>query len=88
MNWEQWTGPEYLKAITRHTLHCTAVILSFMWMSWLVRKGLGEGPLASFIHYIDQFVVFGLFLVFVFNIGYDFYREIAKNLKGNQIVFS
>ncbi len=95
MNWSDWTGSENLKAIVRHTLHCTAAILSFMWIAWLVRWGLNDGWLKSFIEHVEQFVLAVLLLVFVIQIGYDLWKllfeiwkEIKRNAHSNQIVFS
>jgi hypothetical protein len=88
MSWSEWTGSENLKAIFRHTLHCTVAILSFIWIAWLVRWGLGEGLLASFIEYVEKFILAVLFLVFLFNIGYDLWKEIQRNVKSSALVFS
>jgi hypothetical protein len=88
MGWSDWTGSENLKAIVRHTLHCTAAVLSFMWVSWLVRIGVGEGLLKACIENVERFVLVVLFLVFLFNIGYDLWKEILRNVKSSPLVFS
>ncbi len=88
MSWSDWAGSENLKAIFRHTLHCTVAILSFIWIAWLVRWGLGGGWLAVFIDHVEQFILAVLFLVFLINIGYDLWKEILRNVKSSPLVFS
>ena len=92
MSWSDWTGAENLKAILRHTLHCSAAILSFIWVSWLVRLGLSDGWLKSFIDHAEQFVLAVLFLAFVIQIGYDLWKllygiwkELKRNANSNQV---
>ncbi len=88
MSWPDWIGSENLKAIVRHTMHCTAAILSFMWVSWLVRIGVGEGSLKVIIESVEKFILVVLFLVFLFNIGYDLWKEIRRNVKSGLCVVS
>ncbi len=88
MSWSDWIGSENLKAIVRHTAHCTAAILSFIWVSWLVRRGVGEGLLTEFIENVEKFILVVLFLVFMFNIGYDLWKEIKRNAKSGLCVVS
>jgi len=65
-----------------------------MWIAWLVRWGLGEGWLKSFIDLAEKVVLAVLFLVFVVQIGYDLWKllyglwkEILR-VHSNQIVIS
>ncbi len=88
MGWSEWAGSENLKAIVRHTVHCTAAILSFIWVSWLVKIGLGDGLLKIGIEYVEKFVLAILFLVFMFNIGLDLRKELLRNVRSRQIVFT
>jgi hypothetical protein len=88
MGWQDWVGFENLRAICKHTIHCSAAILSFMWISWLVRRGLGPGLLATCIEYAEGFVLAVMLLVFVVNIGYDLRRELIRNVKSGQFVFA
>ena len=88
MSWSDWTGSENLKTIVRHTLHCTAAMLSFLWISWLVRIGVGEGLLKVCIESLEKFILAVLFLVFLFNIGYDLWKEILRNVKSSPLAFS
>ena len=88
MSWPDWTGSENLKAIARHTVLCTAAISSFMWIAFLVRVGLSPSLLKSFIEALEQFLLAVLFLVFVFHIGYDMWKEIKRNVHSSQIIFS
>ena len=69
-------------------MHCTAAILSFMWVSWLVRIGVGEGSLKVIIESVEKFILVVLFLVFLFNIGYDLWKEIRRNVKSGLCVVS
>ncbi len=86
MAWQDWVGPENLKAISKHTLHCTAAILSFVWLSWLVRWALGPGILSTCIEYTEKFVLVIMLFVFVVNIGYDLIREMVRNVKSGQFL--
>jgi hypothetical protein len=88
MNWSEWLGSENLKTIGRHTVHCTAAVLGFMWVSWLVRKGLGEGVLRTYIEDIENLVLGVLFLVFLVNVGYDLFKEIRRNVGSGLFVVS
>ena len=88
MGWQDWAGFENLKAISKHTVQCTAAILSFIWISWLVRRGLGQGLLTDYIEYTERFVLAVMFLVFLVHIGYDLWRELKRNVKSSQIVFA
>ena len=50
--------------------------------------GLGQGLLASFIEYVEQFILAVLFLVFLFHIRYGLYKEILRKVKSSPLVFS
>jgi len=57
-------------------------------VSWLVRRGVGEGLLTEFIENVEKFILVVLFLVFMFNIGYDLWKEIKRNAKSGLCVVS
>jgi hypothetical protein len=85
MSWED-IGAENLKALLRHTLHCTASLLSFMWIAWLVKLGLGDTWLAKIIGAMETFVLAAVFIMFTVHIVCDVYKGVAKNVKSFQVV--
>jgi hypothetical protein len=86
MSWED-IGAENLKAILRHTLLCTAALLSFIWLGWLTKTGLGDTWLARVIELTESFVLTIVFLMFTVHTICDLYKGVVKNVKSVQFVF-
>jgi len=83
---QDWFGPENLKALVKHTVHCSAAILSFVWLSWLVRWALGPGLLSTIIEDTEKFVLVVVLLMFLVHVGLDLFRELARNVKSGRFV--
>jgi hypothetical protein len=86
MAWQEYVGPENVKALSKHTVHCTLAILSFVWLSLLVRWALGPGLLSTIIEYTEKFVLVVVLLVFVVHMGLDLCRGLVRNVKGGQVI--
>ena len=84
-NWED-IGADNLKALLRHTLECTFALLSFMWLGWLAKKGLGDTFLGKVIGGTESFVLATVFIVFTVHTLCDLYKGVAKNVKSIQLV--
>jgi hypothetical protein len=88
MGWNEWVGIENLKAIVRHTFHCSFAMASFILISKLVSWGIENELLRTIIGAVDAFTLVVLFLVFLINIGYDLLKETLKNVRSHQLVLS
>ena len=88
MRWSDWFDVKGLQAIAKHTGLCVAAIFSFIVAHWLVLWGLGPGWFATFVEALERFLIVTLFLVFVVKIGYDFIKEIWRNVRDRNIVLA
>jgi hypothetical protein len=88
MSWSDWCDVKGLQAIAKHTGLCAAAIVSFIVVHWLVLWGLGPGLLSTLVESLERFLIAALFLVFVIKIGYDFIREIWRNVRDKNIVLA
>lgn len=79
-SWED-IGLEDLKAILRHTILCTASLLSFMWLGWVTVKGVHNGFAADCIEGLEEFLLIVLFILFTVHMGCDLFRGVTKNVK-------
>jgi hypothetical protein len=86
MSWSDWFDLKGLQAIARHTGLGAAAIVSFIVLHWLVQWGLGPGWWSNVVEGLEKFLIVTLFLVFVFKIGYDFLREIWRNVRGKDFI--
>ncbi len=88
MSWSDWFDVKGLQAIAKHTGLAGAAIVSFIFVHWLVRWGLGPGWWSNVVEFLEKFLIVTLFLVFVVKIGYDFIREIGRNVRDKNIILA
>lgn len=88
MSWSDWFDVKGLQAIAKHTGLGAAAIISFIVVHRLVIWGLGPGWWSNVVESLEKFLIVTLFLVFVLKIGYDFIREIWRNVRDKNIVLA
>jgi hypothetical protein len=88
MSLSDWFDVKGLQAIAKHTGLSAAAIGSFIVVHWLVLWGLGPGMLSTLVESLEKFLIVTLFLVFVVKIGYDFVKEIWRNVRDKNIVLA
>ena len=88
MSWADWFDLKGLQAIARHTGLGAAAIVSFIVLHWLVQWGLGPGWWSTFVEALEKFLIVTLFVVFVVRIGYDFLREIWRNVREKNFILA
>ena len=88
MSLADWFDVRGLQAIARHTGLAAAAILSFIVVHWLVQWGLGPGWWSTFVEYLEKFLIVALFVVFVLKIGYDFLKELWRNVRNKHLILA
>jgi hypothetical protein len=88
LSWSDWFDVKGLQAIAKHTGLSAAAIGSFIVVQRLVLWGLGPGMLSTLVESLEKFLIVTLFLVFVVKIGYDFVKEIWRNVRDKNIVLA
>jgi hypothetical protein len=74
---KDWVHISALQAESRRTTAVAAALLSFFIISWLVKWAVGPGRLATWIGYIDDFVLVVVFLFYAGRLLYDVFKELT-----------
>jgi hypothetical protein len=69
-----------LRAIGMHTLNNGSAILSFVFLSFLTRRGIPQGVLRVILDDIEGVVLIVLVLIFAYNVIYDLLPERLRNV--------
>jgi len=79
MEFDKWLDVKTLQGLSKHTSAVAGALLSYLLIARLVEWALGPGFLAGILDDVDKVVLVALFLLFIFKMGYYFYREIKDS---------